>query len=105
MRTYPKWTAPIATLALVFASPQGAADEWPAAQRANFIHGCVNAAKTPKDQEKMTEQCTCMAQQMEAQVSPERLAELSAMPEGKERDAALLPLLQEAKVKCESREK
>jgi len=75
--------------------------EWDKAYRDNFISGCVKSTEPSGDIQRTTRTCTCMEQHLESRLSEQRMIELSKMTESQEKQAALSPLLQEAKAKCE----
>ena len=98
MWTSRMWRASTAIAIFAIGFAHAARAEWTKAYRDNFVNGCINAVG---DAQKAAHGCACMAREMEAQVSQDRMIELSRMPNGQERSAALTPLLQTAKAKCD----
>ena len=97
MRTTSMWTAIAAIAVAATGFAHLAEAEWTKEYRDNFVTGCMNAARHAQN---ASQGCACMAREMEAQVSQNRMIELSRMPNGEERSEALTPLLQTAQAKC-----
>jgi hypothetical protein len=104
VRNLERWTASIVFAAsTIAASGAMAGTQWDKGYRDNFVSGCMKSNNTGIESAKMAQACACMAQEMERQMSEDRMVELSRMPEGQEKATALTPYLQTAKAKCDSR--
>jgi hypothetical protein len=101
MRSIEKRVLAVLIAASALAVATAARAEWAKSYRDNFVNACVKSVEGMGDPQKATRSCTCMAEAMEAKVSDTRLMEIEKMPEGEQKKAALMPLLEGAKAKCQ----